>query len=150
MPIRGSITDREATTPDISIFLPPGGLIVGVFGRISTTLASIGFWTSDGTQYGPYGSADEGDFFAFTGQVYSFFGSVSERYKQVTGLGFWTDAPAPPPAPTLLPPPPAPPLDAPSPPARPPLPNLGRIRTYVYGNLGDENAFWDDGPSYTG
>jgi hypothetical protein len=147
-PLRGWTTSRDAT-PDYVISLQPGERISGAFGRMSERLEAIGFWTSAGRQYGPYGGTGGGSF-AFNGPVYAMFGFSIWNYQSFTGIGFWTDVPPPPPRlPASASPPPSPPVTGPSPPARLPPPNLGRIESALYGQVGD-GAFWNDGATYSG
>eukprot|EP00884_Botryococcus_braunii_P011613 jgi/Botrbrau1/20452/Bobra.145_2s0016.1 len=144
-PIRGLATGRELN-PDYAITIDAGESLVGVFGATSNNgyFSNLGFWMSSGRQHGPFGgplSRPNGASFAFTGRVYSFFGSAQYYHNFLEGLGFWTDAPSPPPAPPFQPPPPSPPASAPSP---PPSRNLGRIQSTGFGDF--SGVYWDDGP----
>jgi hypothetical protein len=67
-----------------------GETLTGVQGRIATSLVQLGFTTSAGRTLGPYGGA-VGTPFSFNGNVYSFFGGISNNALTLTGIGFWTD-----------------------------------------------------------
>ncbi len=130
-PIRGMTTARN-NTPDVSINLQ-GDWITGVFGRTSdSAVISLGFWTRSGAQHGPYGGTD-GSPFSFLGTVNSFFGGVYNHDGRLAGIGFWTNAPSPPPAP------PAVPVNF-----APPPPSNFRLRSPFYGGGGWDGHKWAD------
>ena len=153
--MRGNTYGRDA---DFPVLFSTGDVVVGAFGTHDTqylngfpccnqnpVFRSIGFRTSSGKQYGPYGQATLGTEWMHTGPIRGFYGALT--YNIPRSLGFYVDATSTPPA---LPAPPSPP---PSPPARPSPPNLGRIKSSV--GAGDPiggatEVRWDDGPNYQG
>jgi hypothetical protein len=129
--IRGLTNGRDDLDlgPDVTINLQ-GDQIVGVLGKTGdNVITSLGFWTRSGAQHGPYGGTT-GSAFSFTGTVHGFFGGVYSSDRRLSGVGFWTDAPSPPPAP------PAVPLNP-----TPPPPRDFRLRSPLYGRGGSE---WTD------
>jgi hypothetical protein len=86
-PLRGSTVNRDLT-PDYTVSLQPGETISAVFGRTGDLVDAIGFWTSVGRQFGPYGGIG-GAPFEFNGPVYAFFGGIdrSGNAGAINGLG---------------------------------------------------------------
>jgi hypothetical protein len=135
--------------PNASFGLQAGEQLSAAFGR-TLNLMSVSFNTTLGRTLGPFGQASGGTQFIQKGPIFGFYGFTDNNQRRFSGIGFWVNAPPPPPAPPRSPPPPpAPPLTTP-PPAGPPPPNLGRIKTYIYGSLGDERLYWSDGPTFSG
>jgi hypothetical protein len=141
-----------AEVPDVDLVLQPGETIVGALGSASgdccdQRVVCLGFWSSLGRQYGPYGGdLSDASVFTFLGNIYGFFGGLSPYNNYVSGIGFWTDAPSPPPAPPFRPPPPLPPSsNSPSP---PPVYNSGRVQGPTLGDFSSYTTYWDDGPNY--
>lgn len=143
-PIRGVATGRE-TIPDIRIDFDPGDVITGALGGTSSyVFVSLGFWMLSGKQYGPYGGNSFTTPFTQASNIYGIYGCTYSNNGNLLSLGFWTDAPSPPPAR------PASPAASPPPPRAPgssPLVNNGRTPSQYFGyNQG--NPF-DDGPFFT-
>jgi hypothetical protein len=110
--------------------------LVGIFGASGSLLYSIGFNTSLGRVYGPWGTS-RGESFAYPGIVYGFYGG--EKWGCIGGIGAWVAPPGPP----LVPPPSL----APSP---PPLPTRGMSKSPLFGSSTGPFTSWDDGPSHAG
>lgn len=162
--------------PDYTVVLGAGEQLVGAFGGTGQG-TYIGFYTSTGQQYGPYGRV-QGTPFTFWGPIYGI--SVSYTASALQSWTFWTDppsppppppSPAPPPSPRPPPPRPPPPRPPPSPPPRPPPPpprnpppppppppppvpfDVGvrtRVESPLFGFAADDSNSWDDGPTLAG
>jgi hypothetical protein len=125
---------------------PAGGLdlneqeqLLGMFGKAGPSgVSQLGFNSSYGTSYGPWGGGISGSPFASTGRVVAFFGAMKAGPQDCLGaLGVWMSN-----LPAISPPPPPPP--------RPP-PARGMSQSRLFGgDLGFEYSDWDDGPSYPG
>eukprot|EP00884_Botryococcus_braunii_P013174 jgi/Botrbrau1/21858/Bobra.0190s0069.1 len=126
--------------------------ITGTFGTTdSYYLRSLGFTTSSRRipATGAYGSWSTGSVFVNPVNTYSIFGALTGISSNpsamgFSGIGFWIDAPSPPPAPPAAPRPPPPVV-----PASPPAPNLGRIRAAAIGDMNGDGK-WDDGSLFSG
>ncbi len=76
--------------PNVTIDFGTGEQITSIFGRAGRSINSIGFTTSTGTVYGPWGGR-EGDAFSIPGPVYGLHGGLQ---NDVLGsLGTWTVEP---------------------------------------------------------
>jgi hypothetical protein len=145
-PINGN-TDGRDQNPEFSISFSPNDTIIGVFGTTmdqfgyTRAITTIGFYMASGRQYGPYGAAS-GTPFSFSGNVYGIYGTLCSG--TFCAVGFWTDAPSPPPAPPARPPPPP----SPPPPVNGTQPNNGRSQSTIFGTV--RNIPFDDGPFYSG
>ncbi len=107
--------------------------IVAVDGASGLYIDRIGFFTSKGNRYGPYGSPGDINF-RLGGPVYGFYGGY-DGTPFVSGIGIWTlPSPTPPPSPSSPPPPPVP----------------GRSQLPVFSGHGDLSSTWDDGALFTG
>jgi hypothetical protein len=134
--------------PNTLILLAAGEGIIALNGSSDgSRLLSLSLKTTQNRILGPYGNPDSGTGWIFIGRIYSFWGGVTTGGGLVTlgPLGFYADAPAPPPLPPARPPPPPSP---PPGPASPPQWNLGRVQSYTYGWT--NNYYWDDGGTYSG
>jgi hypothetical protein len=107
----------------------------GIFGTSGSLVYSIGFNTSLGHVYGPWGST-QGQVFAYSGAIYGFFGG--DKWGSIGALGAWVALSVPPV-------PPSPPAHPP-----PPLATRGMTKSPLFGGSGGVNTPWDDGPSHAG
>jgi hypothetical protein len=143
-PVNGYANNRD---PDVNVAFDAGDRIAGAFGLAYDVsnwqgLGYLGFWMSSGKQYGPYGTGQTGNAFSLLATIRGVFGTAWDSNQLITGIGFWVNAPSPPPAPPARSPPPVA-----SPPPRS-LYNWGRVRSISSGYVG--NVKWDDGPYYSG
>jgi hypothetical protein len=125
----------DPSSPTGAVALEQCEQIVGMFGSAGGLIYSIGFRTSLGRVYGPWGST-RGDPFSYPGVVYGFYGG--EKWGSIAAIGAWVAILTPPP-------PPSPPL-----PASPPPPTRGMLKSPLFGASGDLTVEWDDGPSRDG
>eukprot|EP00884_Botryococcus_braunii_P004202 jgi/Botrbrau1/13783/Bobra.0056s0034.1 len=118
--------------PTAYISFANGEFISNTFGTYNTTLTSLGFATTAGKRYGPWGVA-RGNRINYNGLVVSFFGKDSPQ--GIVALGLWS---------RTIPLPPSPP----SPPPSPPMPPPRRTKSALYGS--SSGIPFDDGPYVTG
>jgi hypothetical protein len=126
----------NASLPTASVNLERCEQLVGILGTSDSLVYSIGFNTSEGRVYGPWGSP-LGKPFTYPGAVFGFFGA--ERWGCIAAIGVWVADLA-----TLfdsLPPPS---------PVPPPPPTRGMSKSPVFGGNDGLNTPWDDGPSHEG
>ncbi len=127
--------------PAGNIVLDAQEQLVGMFGKAGPSISQLGFKSSYGISYGPWGGAMGGSSFASGGPVVAFFGAMRADsccpQDCLGALGVWiSNVPAPP----QLPAPPPPP-----PPAR------GMFQSQLFGGNQDfAYSDWDDGPLYPG
>jgi hypothetical protein len=115
--------------PDGSFTLAPGEQLVRIFGHSGALIDAMGFKSSKGIQYGPWGGGGGGPYF-YDGVITGFFGATNTGWGDVLGqIGIWFT----PYAPAGMPPP-------------PPVP--GRSSSPLFGT-GPGNQF-DDGAAFSG
>jgi hypothetical protein len=115
--------------PAGTIVLVAGEQISSIFGNSDWGINSIGFSTSIGTVYGPWGGP-RGSSYSVSGPVYGFYGGL---WGDVLGsFGIWTTDPPQPPTPT---------------PASNPA---GMMRSKMFGGSLPNDTLWDDGSSFAG
>jgi hypothetical protein len=126
----------EPRTPAGTVLLDPFEQVVGIIGTSESLVNSIGFNTSWGRAYGPWGSRT-GSPFANPGTVYGFYGG--NKWGCIGAIGTWV---------ALVPPPSDPSsLMSPSP---PPPPTRGTSKSPRFGSTAGFDTIWDDGPSHSG
>lgn len=135
--------DFNASDPLTSFF----GTYVGTYENYGWDryIYSVGFRTSSGAQYGPYGSV-YGNQFAFS-PVLGAWGTAFSGTRRLCTLGFWGTPSAPPPAPPLAFPP-SPVLSQPSGPPPPLGPAANRIQSPTFGSPSGWQS--DDGQYFRG
>ncbi len=114
--------------PTGTVVLAVGEEITSIFGHTGYGIHSMGFTTSLGAIYGPWGQL-ENDEYLIAGPVYGFFGGMWGDI--LTSFGIWTTDPR---ATTLRP--------APNPP--------GMMRSIMYGGSSLPENQWDDGSTMIG
>lgn len=147
-------TEGNDWNPEISIDVNASDPLTSFFGTYlgfsdyyawDRAIYSVGFRSSSGAQYGPYGGT--------TGTPFSYspllgaWGTAFSGTRRLCTLGFWGTPSAPPPAPPL-PVPPSPDLSQPSGPPPPQSPAANRIQSPTFGSP----AGWqsDDGQYFRG
>jgi hypothetical protein len=126
----------DPSMPAGSVVLKDCEQIVTIYGTSASLVNAIGFNTSLGRVYGPWGTL-KGATFAYPGAVYAFFGG--EKCGCIGAIGAWVDPPGPPTQPPQ-------PLS----PSPPPPPTRGMSKSPLFGAGRGLNRVWDDGPSHTG
>ncbi len=112
-----------------TVVLGAGEQIISIFGTSEVLIYSIGFTTSWGAVYGPWGGST-GYGFSIDGPVYGLYGGMA---NEIFGsIGIWTSDPLPEPSPT----------PAPNPP--------GLMRSKMFGGSSLTDSRWDDGSQYPG
>jgi hypothetical protein len=116
-------------SPTATVLLDDGEQISSIFGTVDLLIRSIGFATTSGAIYGPWGKTD-GSVFSINGPVYGFYGGL---WDDVLGkLGIWTTDPPIVPTPT-------------------PSPNpSGVMRSRMFGGASFIDSRWDDGANFAG
>jgi hypothetical protein len=126
----------DPSPPAGALLLEQSEELLGIFGAGESLVHSIGFNTSRGRVYGPWGSI-RGSPFAYAGVVYGIYGG--EKWGCVGAIGVWV---------ALLAPPSGPPsVTLPSP---PPPPTRGTSKSPRFGASSGVDTVWDDGPSHGG
>jgi hypothetical protein len=102
--------------------------------RTGDFIDSIGFVTSKGNTYGPYGGGGGGPT-RLEGRVHAFYGGIFRLFgcPILSSIGIWTDPPPTPAAPTSPSPPPV--LD---------------VKSALFGRQSALPTTWDDRAAYTG
>jgi hypothetical protein len=119
--------------PTATVVLSPGEQITNVFGSAWWFIVSIGFTTSSGTVYGPWGDWNGGwSKFSLDGPVYGFYGGWWG--SDLSGIGIWTTNR------TTTPPP------TPNPGINP----RGMMRSRMFGGSLSTDSQWDDGSTFAG
>ncbi len=114
--------------PAGTVVFAAGEEITSIFGDAGSLINSIGFKTSWGAVYGPWGGGG-GVPYLVDGPVYGFYGGVVGDV--VSAFGIWTtDSPSAPP---------------------PPAPNpTGMVRSKMFGTSSATDGAWDDHPTFAG
>jgi hypothetical protein len=117
-----------------SFTLAPDEQIISVHGRSGVGLDSLGFTTSKGNIYGPWGGTGGGPY-RINGPVCGFHGGRGNGGSLLNAIGVWTiSSPGSPPPPSKPPPPPIP----------------GMIQSPMFGGQSNLSSTWDDGASFAG
>jgi hypothetical protein len=106
-----------------------GEQITSIFGNADQDINSIGFTTSSGTEYGPWGGP-EGFDYSIYGPIYGLHGAL--RGNVLGALGTWTTDPPDMRTPT----------SAPSP--------TGMTKSKMFGSSLPTDSEWDDGSTFPG
>ncbi len=115
--------------PAATVVLSPGEDITSIFGNSGWFIRSLGFTTSWGTVYGPWGDPSE-TAFSIPGPVFGFYGA---HWGNIfSSFGIWT-------------------TDPPSVPGPTPAPNpAGVFRSKMFGGLSVNDTRWDHGSTFAG
>jgi hypothetical protein len=108
--------------------------IIVVSGGAGYNIDRIGFTTSKGNTYGPWGGTG-GSAFRLEGPVYGFYGGINHwgQYYALGGVGTWTD-----------------PTPTPAAPSSPPSPPILDMRSPVFGSQNSLSLTWDDRAAFPG
>jgi hypothetical protein len=116
-------------SPPGTVVLADGEQIISIFGTAAILIRSIGFVTTSGAIYGPWGGPGGGEF-SINGPVYGFYGDLC---GDILGqLGIWTMDSSTPPSPTPSPNPP------------------GMLRSKMFGGVSLIQNGWDDTSTFAG
>jgi hypothetical protein len=113
-----------------TVVLADGEDLTSIFGQSDALIRCIGFTTSSGAIYGPWGDRTRGIAFSFDGPVYGLYGGLWGDV--LSAFGTWTTDSPPPPSPTPVPNPP------------------GLIRSKMFGGSSLTDNQWDDGTTFAG
>ncbi len=114
--------------PTATVVLSAGEELTSIYGTNNFCIRTLGFTTSWGSVYGPWGESPGPLSFSLTGPIYGVYGGMADDI--FGSIGIWTTDPPPSPAP----------IPAPNP--------VGMRRSKMFG--GSAISQWDDGSKFAG